>query len=222
MSEQYASLNVEVVSTVDRVADELRRALFEGELESGTPLREIALADSLGVSRSTVREALGHLVAEGLVTREPNRGVSVASPDPDSIHDVCRARAVLEVAGIRCWHDGDESLRERVRQALVDYTSVATSGAQYQRLNELHLAFHHSLVGLAGSPRLNAMAESLYAELKLTLAQVDRMRRNAHAQVDSHALLVELLEKGDIDAAVAELIDHLAGAETAIRTALSL
>ena len=79
-------------STVDRVVEELRRAVFEGELEAGTPLREVALADSLGVARSTVREALGVLVAEGIATREPNRGVSVASPDPDSISDVLRAR----------------------------------------------------------------------------------------------------------------------------------
>ena len=77
-------------STVDRVAEELRRALFDGEVEPGTPLREVALAEAMGVSRSTVREALGVLVAEGLATREPNRGVHVAELDPDSVHDVCR------------------------------------------------------------------------------------------------------------------------------------
>src|SRR5687768_15663836 len=99
----FSSLHLAHSSTVDRVADELRRAVFEGELESGTPLREVALADSLGVSRSTLREALGMLVAEGVAVREPNRGVSVASPDPEAITDVCRARAVLEVAGVRHW-----------------------------------------------------------------------------------------------------------------------
>ena len=92
---------VEHSSTVDRVAAELRRAVFDGELESGTPLREVALAGSLGVSRPTVREALTVLVAEGLATREPNRGVSVASPEAESVHDVCCARLVLEGAGIR-------------------------------------------------------------------------------------------------------------------------
>ena len=96
MGEQFGTLRLEHSSTVDRIAEELRRAMFEGELESGTPLREVALADSLGVSRPTVREALSVLVADGLAVREPNRGVAVASPDPDSIRDVCRARAVLE------------------------------------------------------------------------------------------------------------------------------
>ncbi|MEZ5096558.1 MAG: GntR family transcriptional regulator [Nocardioides sp.] len=78
----FPTLSLTLSSTVDRVAEELRRAVFEGELESGTPLREVALADSLGVARSTVREALGVLVAEGIATREPNRGVWVTSPTP--------------------------------------------------------------------------------------------------------------------------------------------
>src|SRR3954468_13680550 len=104
----FSTLHLELSSTVDRVADELRRALFDGELESGTPLREIALAASLGVSRPTVREALGLLVAEGLATREPNKGVTVAQPDPESVRDVCRARAVLEIAGVWRWPDATD------------------------------------------------------------------------------------------------------------------
>lgn len=220
----FANLHLEHSSTVDRVAEELRRAIFDGELESGTPLREVALAASLQVSRPTVREALGVLVAEGLVTREPNRGVSVATPDPESIHDVCRARVVLEVAGVRSWPDAPEPLRQTVRDALAEFAAAASAagGASYQVLNGRHLAFHLSLVGLVGSPRLQAMAEALYAELRLALAQVDRARQNAPDQAGSHTLLVELLESGDVDATVAELERHLAGAEVAILERLAL
>src|SRR3954447_20751944 len=117
----FGGLSLEHSSTVDRVADELRRAVFEGEIESGTPLREMALADSLRVSRPTVREALALLVAEGLATREPHRGVSVASPDPESVRDVSNARTVLETAGVRHWLRAAESSREAVRRALADY-----------------------------------------------------------------------------------------------------
>ena len=58
----FGGLSLEHSSTVDRVADELRRAVFEGEIESGTPLREVALAESLGVSRPTLREALDEML----------------------------------------------------------------------------------------------------------------------------------------------------------------
>ncbi len=222
MTDPFGSLNLELASTVDRVAEELRRAVFDGELESGTPLREVALAESLGVSRSTLREALGVLVAEGIAVREPNRGVSVASPDPDSIRDVCRARAVLELAGVRRWAEADDSLRDALRDALVAYTSAVRDGASYHTLNERHLAFHLAFVQLLGSPRLDAMAETLYAELRLALAQVDRVRRNAHDQAESHEPLVRLLEDDDLDGAYEFLRRHIDDAAEEIVEALAL
>lgn len=218
----FGSLSLEHSSTVDRVADELRRAVFEGEIESGTPLREVAIAESLGVSRPTVREALAVLVAEGLATREPNRGVSVASPDPESVHDVSTARTVLETAGVRNWPRATEEAKEAVRRALGDYEAAVGHDAPYQELNQRHLAIHLSLVGLTGSPRLVSMAESIVAELRLALAQIDRVRRNARDQAGSHHHLLDLLEAGDVDAAVAELDDHLHGAEEAIIERLQL
>ncbi len=222
MGAPFATLRLEHSSTVDRVAGELRRAIFEGELESGTPLREVALADSLGVSRPTIREAFTVLVAESLAVREPHRGVAVATPDPDSIRDVCRARAVLEGAGVHRWPDADESQRDEVRSSLAAYTDAVRSGGSYQELNARHLAFHVSLVGLTGSPRLVHMADILMVELKLALAQVDRIRRNAHDQADSHTQLVRLLESGEQEEASAYLAQHLVDAESSILAALGL
>jgi DNA-binding GntR family transcriptional regulator len=219
---RFGTLRLEHASTVDRVADELRRAVFDGELESGTPLREVAIAASLGVSRPTVREALTVLVAEGLATREPNRGVAVASPQADSVRDVCAARLVLEGAGIRRWSEATEEQRGLVRGTLDAYIAAIEADASYQELNERHLAFHVSLVGLTGSPRLVAMEENLVVELKLALAQVDRLRRNAHDQADSHAALVRLLERDEIDAAHDFLVGHLADAQEDISGALEL
>jgi DNA-binding GntR family transcriptional regulator len=218
----FGGLSLEHSSTVDRVAEELRRAVFEGEIESGTPLREVALAESLSVSRPTVREALAMLVAEGLATREPNRGVSVARPDPGSVRDVSRARTVLETAGVRQWPTASEESREGVRRALADYEEAVADGASYQELNQRHLAIHLSLVGLTESPRLVAMAESVVAELRLALAQIDRVRRNARDQAGSHHHLLDLLESGDVEGAAAELAEHLGGAEAAIIERLDL
>ena len=218
----FGTLHLEHASTVDRVAVELRRAVFEGELESGTPLREVALAASLGVSRPTVREALTMLVAEGLATREPNRGVSVASPEAASVRDVCAARLVLEGAGIRQWRDATDEQRALVRETLEAYIGAVEADASYEELNARHLTFHVSLVGLTGSPRLVAMQENLVVELKLALAQVERIRRNAHDQADSHAALVRLLDDDETGAAYAFLVQHLDDAQAEIIEALDL
>ena len=131
--EPLVSLGLEHSSTVDRVAEELRRAVFDGELESGTPLREVALAESLGVSRPTVREALTVLVAEGLATREPNRGVAVATPT--------RTRCATSAGPARCWRSpasgtgptAEEAAREAVRTALAGVHAAVDAGASYRR-----------------------------------------------------------------------------------------
>ncbi len=216
----FETLSLEHSSTVDRVVDELRRALFDGEVQAGTPLREVALAEAMGVSRSTIREALGVLVAEGLATREPNRGVHVTELDPDAVRDVSAARAVLEEAGLRRWPVADEADREACRAALRDYADAAASGARPSELTAAHLGIHRALVGLTGSSRLIALAESLTAEIRLALARVDHLRGNARDQVHAHASLVDLLEQGDVEAAAAELSHHLADAETSMLAAL--
>lgn len=222
-SAAFASLSLEEpASTVERVAQELRRALFDGELESGTPLREQALAASLGVARSTVREALTILVAEGLAARAPNRGVTVVSPEAQSVRDVCAARWVLEGAGVRRWDSATTEAKERVHATLAAYIDAVQAEASYQELNERHLAFHVSLVELTGSPRLVAMEEQLVTELKLALAQVDRIRRNAHDQAESHSALVRLLDAGDVRAAERFLEKHLSDAADSICAALGL
>jgi DNA-binding GntR family transcriptional regulator len=219
MTEQpkaFAGLHVEPVSVVDRVADELRRALFEGELDPGTPLREVALAESLGVARSTVREALGHLVAEGLADRVPNKGTAVHEISVAEIRDVCRARAVLETAGVRRWNYASEEARDAVRSALTEFHRLAQSTATPQELTAAHLQVHRALTGLTESPRLVAAAESLYAEIRLALAGLDRTRGNVREQAHSHGDLLRLLERGHLAEAEAELATHLAGAERSL------
>ncbi len=218
----FETLRLEHTSTVDRVAEELRRALFDGEVEPGTALREQALAEAMGVSRSTIREALGLLVAEGLATREPNRGVHVTELDPVAVHDVSVARAVLELAGVQRWGQAGEEAREACRQSLRDFGEVAGSSSSPAELTAAHLAIHRSFVGLTESSRLVALAEALTAEIRLALAQVDRIRRNAGDQVHSHARLLDLLDAGEVDAAVTELGEHLRDAEASMLTALDL
>jgi DNA-binding GntR family transcriptional regulator len=219
----FGTLSVEPVTTMDRVTEELRRALFEGELAPGTALREVALADSLNVARSTVREALGVLVAEGLADRVAHKGTVVRELDHDAIVDVCRARLVLESAGVRAWATAPDDAREAVRAALAEFVATADRrAATIAELTAAHLAIHRSVVALTASERLLATADSLYAEIRLALANVDRIRRNAAEQVTTHTRLVDLLESGDTEATLAELADHLAGAERSMVETLEL
>jgi DNA-binding GntR family transcriptional regulator len=216
----YESLRVDRSSTVDRVVDALRGAMFNGSLEPGTPLREQPLAQALGVARSTVREAMTTLVTEGLAVREPNKGVSVAMLHPTAVADICRARFVLESAGIRAWYDADERARERVGSAMKKFAAIAADGADPEAMTEAHLAIHRSFVALTGSERLIATADAITGETRLALARVDALRQDAKQQVASHRKLVRLVQRGDLDEAVAELRVHLGGAQESLLEAI--
>ena len=209
----YGDLQLEPSSTVDRAVDEIRRALFAGQLAPGTPLREVALSEAMGVGRSTIREALTVLVSEGLTVRQPHRGVAVKELSADDVHDVIVARLALESAGVRRWPAASDTQRTAVRAAFEHYATVASSTADPVAVSEAHLWVHRSLVGLTGSERLVATAETLGAEIRLGLAHLDRTRANLVEQVDDHRGLVELLESGDVEGTLQRLTAHLAAAE---------
>jgi DNA-binding GntR family transcriptional regulator len=212
----YDQLHFETSSTVDRAADELRRALFAGELAPGTPLREIPLSEAMGVARSTIREALGVLVSEGMAVRVTHKGVAVKRLGVDDIHDVIRARLALESAGMRSWSTATTSTRQALRNALAQYVVVAAETRDPATLSEAHLEVHRALVGLTGSHRLLAAFDSLSAEIRLALAHLDRIRANTTEQVIEHTRLVELLEADTTDAALDELHRHLVAAEDSL------
>jgi DNA-binding GntR family transcriptional regulator len=212
----YEGLQLEISSTVDRVADEIRRALFAGEIPPGTPLREIALSEAMGVGRSTIREALGVLVAEGVAVRVPNKGVAVKELTAEDVRDVSRARAALEAAGVRRWAEAGEDARHEIHTALNRYSQLAAETTDPAVLTEAHLRIHRALVGLTGSERLLAASDALSGEIRLGLAHLERTRANIREQVADHARLVDLLESGNIDAALADLDAHLAAAEASL------
>ena len=195
--------------------EELRRDLFAGVLAPGTRLRELALAESFGVSRPTVREALATLVAEGLADRIPHRGTLVRALDVAAIDDICRARLVVESAGIRAWSEAAPDARSAVQLALANFRDLPAD-ASVALTTERHLAIHRSIVALTGSERILASAGLLYAELRLALATVDRERRDHAEQVENHCLLVDLIESGDTEAALTELTAHLANARASL------
>jgi DNA-binding GntR family transcriptional regulator len=200
-------------STIDRVADALREMLFAGELAPGEPLREVSLAESFHVARSTVREALQVLTAEGLLTRQPNRGVTVTALSEHDIAEIFEARLVLESAGVRAGSAGADL--SPATRALATYAEAA-HGDDPAVATHAHLEFHTALVALLGNTRLVAGADALTADLRLALASVERRRRNARQQVADHRRLLTLMRSGDAKAAIAELERHLVAARVSV------
>jgi DNA-binding GntR family transcriptional regulator len=159
-----ARLRVAVPSVADRVAAELRLQLAEGLLLPGARLTESTIAEDLGVSRNTVREAFAELAAERLVVRHPNRGVFVASLEPGDIHDVYAVRRAIEVSAIR---GGGSPERVAAVRAAVEEGKAAAAADDEEGLGNANQHFHGAIVALAGSRRLDTIMAQILAEMRL-------------------------------------------------------
>ena len=80
------------------ILDVLRREIVEMRLRPGQQLVERELIERIGVSRTTIREALRQLAAEGLVTTIPQKGAIVAAPSAKQAAELYEVRALLEAA----------------------------------------------------------------------------------------------------------------------------
>src|SRR5580700_566018 len=88
------------VSVADQVASILRQKILNGELRPGTPLQEVPLAASLGVSRNTMREASRILSLENLLKRSVHRGVAVSQLSLKDVQEIYHLRRMLEIPGV--------------------------------------------------------------------------------------------------------------------------
>ncbi len=180
MSSVSAGTRLHRSSTIDEVVSLLRADIVSGELAPGMQLREVALAESIGVSRPSLREALQVLRQEGLVRHEPHRGTFVTALGPEEIVDIYQVRRVLEGSAARACRKADAAAVTRVADALE--ALAATWGGDDFEVIGADLRFHQSIVGLLGSPRLDAVFESVATALRPCLVLLSRDARVATVQ----------------------------------------
>jgi DNA-binding GntR family transcriptional regulator len=201
---------VERRSTAEIVADRLREAIMRGTLPPGTQLGEVELAARLGVSRGPLREAMQHLVAEGLVRSERHRGLFVHDLDAADVRDVYAARTAVErAAGLLILSGDRSSATERLSDALAAMEAVADDPVA---LADADHAFHAELVAASGSPRLRRMADTLLVETRMCLAVLQQTAPPAAALLAEHRELRDAVRDGDAHRLCIALEAHMADA----------
>ncbi|MET4095361.1 GntR family transcriptional regulator [Arthrobacter sp. UYCu712] len=201
-----ARLRVTVPSVADRVAAELRLQLAEGLLLPGTRLTESAIAEDLGVSRNTVREAFAELAGERLVVRLPNRGVFVASLGPGDIHDVYTVRRAIEVSAIRA---GGSPERVAAVRAAVEEGKAAAAADDEEGLGTANQHFHGAIVALAGSRRLGTIMSQVLAEMRLFFHKATLDAHFYRGYLDDNETICAALEAGETERAAGLLLAYL-------------
>ncbi len=197
MSESWLLPTVERTSTTEQVHNTLRKAIIEGEIPEGARLGEVRLARMLGTSRGTIREAIRHLVQEGLVQSKLHRGAFVAALSLVDRLDVYVAREAIEVWAAR-WlveQNGEvdlgplEEAMEELREAAVGQDRPT------ERVIAADIRFHRELVALPGSPRLARAYETLAAEARMLLRHHPAYPWQTY--IADHELLFEALTRRD-------------------------
>ena len=197
-------------STAQQVAGALRELIVTGGLPAGAHLREAALAQQLGVSRNTVREAVQILVSKGLVRREMHRGAYVAELTEDDVSDLFRVRRLVELTAVR--EIAGSKQTGPLREALPVLAAAVESGDRYA-IAEADLEFHRRLVALMDSERLGALYDGVDAEMQLCLARATSASVDPSAILKDHKAILAAIERADADTAARRLERHLDAGE---------
>jgi len=198
----------------ERVLDIVRQAILDFKLRPGQRLIERELIEQLGVSRTTVREVLARLAAEGLVTMIPQKGAIVSVLTVDEAADIYQMRAKLEGLAVRRFverADADD-VRE-LRSIVEDLKRAADRGVTPAEGLKTKDNFYRVLLRGANSPRLTEILTSLQGQVRMlramSLSASDRLRE-ATAEIDE---VVTAIEAGDAAAGAAACENHVRNAE---------
>ena len=205
-----ASRQLEIRSVVDDVHEAILERIVAGELPPGTRLRQEALADELGVSRTPLREALVRLASEGLVEFMPNRGAAVARRDFGDMQQAWRARLVIEPGAARlAAEQGDADAIERLRENIRRQRGVAEDVTTSFGLNR---EFHLTLVRASGNAHLAQFAELLWlTRIGVPIfARQARDREQILAWADEHEGITEAVAAGQAARAERLTREHIA------------
>jgi DNA-binding GntR family transcriptional regulator len=189
------------------VLEELRRAITSGELEPGSPIRQDALAERLGVSRVPLREALKTLEGEALVVHHAHRGYYVAELSLADLREVYRIRELLEAEAVR---RAAARLDEELLAALEEEQRAVEEAAAAGDVTAMAAAnrrFHFTLLGAAAMPRLVRMIGTLWDATDAYRSLYYTEPGNREHALGEHGAVLDALRAGAVEEAV-RLLDH--------------
>jgi len=194
-------------TTAKDVADVLRRRILSGHYREDRFIRQELIAGELGVSRIPVREALAQLESEGLIVREKYRGAMVPKLTSEEIEEIFELRAMLEPYLLR------HAIHKISRPALAELRDIVKRARGMKDIGDwagLNVEFHRTLYRAADKPVAAQILENLLIRADRYLKLQTFSTASTITESDrQHEALLDLIEQGDEDAAVAALRQHI-------------
>jgi GntR family transcriptional regulator of vanillate catabolism len=212
-----------------RVIVRIREMVLHGQLIPGQRVREVELAEALGVSRTPVREALPILAQEGMLTQLDTRGFVVREFTPQEIMDAIDVRGVLEGLAARILAEQGparrvmQSLNECLREGDDIFAKRHLVESDEERYADMNKQFHLLIVQASGSKVISDAIERnsripFAAAHAVAFDRVDLRRMYdrlwyAHRQ---HHAIVQALEHGEGLRVAALMFEHAYGTKRSL------
>lgn len=186
----------------------IRDAIIRGKFNFGEKLSDRALAASLGISRTPVREALASLAREGLVVIRPQSGTFVMVLDETSVRALCEMRGVLELGALRLLADHPAKLSVAVSRQIAG-GALAVEVQDVGEAERMDSEFHQALVHAAENPLLSQAYQEITHKLNAIRHRIPANLARMRQAVEQHRRIIDLAVTGRMNDANAELVSHL-------------
>ena len=188
---------VKPVSLVTDIAERFRASVVNGTLEPGEEINESQLAEQLGVSRGTLREAIRILIGEGLLEKLPNRTSRVRMLSPDKAWEIMTARAIIEGFAARVLAERltPEKL-ERLHSIWQRFYEAALANDRAS-FSHWDFALHQAIMEMSGHAVLFETWTKISAWIRLMFASEDYSPEEMLANALNHKQVIDAIAAGD-------------------------
>jgi DNA-binding GntR family transcriptional regulator len=200
------------VSLEDQAYDKIKIAISKGYIQKGSKLKEVALANNLGMSRATVKGAVKRLVFEGLADFSPNKGASVVNPSLEEIRACFQVRAQLEKMAVSLAVHHLETGDFHTLHGLIQKEKAMFNARALDRYYEINDAIHLLIAKKAANPVLTHYIRELIQKTTIYLVLFDpfyQLLEASNTSPDEHETIVFCLEQKDSTGAEQAMENHL-------------
>jgi len=202
-------------TTRERTIDALRKAILDQHFKPGDRLVERELCDLTGVSRTSLREALRHLEAEGLVQNIPHRGTVVATVTEDDARKIYQLRGAIEGLVGRLFAERATAAEQAALADAAKRYETAIKARDVDTVLEALITFYDIMFDGCGNDLAAAMIRSLRARMQYlrTTTTLRYTAEDQHRSVENFRRIVAAIKAKDPDAAAAACVaqvDHAA------------
>ena len=193
--------------TSDFVFEALCKSIVEGELKPGQRLREVEIAEALGVSRTPLREALLKIEQQHLLRHQTNGAYFIAEWDKKTLWELATLRGALEGLAISLAIKNINQEDYYFLETLIDNMDRLVKHKDYDKLILLDIQFHNYIWSRSGHSLLQEALEQLKPQIRYFM-MITKLG-DEESYPETHRQLINVLKQGDAIKATEAIQEHI-------------